>query len=105
MLLAYIHVLLAYREMRVQWTTRDPGNPVVKWGSTSGHYTHTTPASSSSGYTVEEMCGSPANSVGWFEPGTFHSTVLRGLEPGRRYFYVVGDKVSWVRDLWWETRS
>lgn len=96
----YMCLLLTYREMRVQWTTRDPGNPVVKWGSTSGHYTHTTPASSSSGYTVKEMCGPPANSVGWVDPGTFHSTVLRGLEPGRRYFYVVGDEVSWLTDLW-----
>jgi hypothetical protein len=81
----------------VQWTTRDTGTPIVKWGINPGHYTHTTPASSSSGYSVSEMCGPPANSVGWVEPGTFHSAVLKGLEPGQKYFYVVGDEVSWGR--------
>lgn len=81
------------REMQVQWTTRDAGTPLVKWGTTPGHYTHTTAASSSSsGYSVGEMCGPPANSVGWVEPGTFHSAVLQGLEPGQKYFYVVGDE-------------
>lgn len=77
----------------VQWTTRDSGNPVVKWGTQPGQYTHTTPARSST-YTVQDMCGPPADSIGWVDPGTFHAALLEGLEPGTLYYYVVGDEVG-----------
>lgn len=79
-------------QMRVEWSTRDRGNPLVKWGSQPGQYTHTASATSST-YTVDEMCGPPANATGWHEPGTFHSALLEGLEPGGLYYYVVGDEV------------
>jgi hypothetical protein len=79
-------------QMRVEWTTQDAGNPAVKWGTAPGDYPYATTASSSS-YTVKDMCGPPANSIGWVEPGTFHSAVLGGLKPGARYYYVVGDEV------------
>ena len=29
-------------------------------------------------YRVTDMCGSPANSTGWMEPGTLHSVVMNG---------------------------
>jgi hypothetical protein len=84
--------------MRVEWTTRDTGNPVVKWGTAPGDHPYATTASSST-YTVGDMCGPPANSIGWVEPGTFHSAVLRGLEPGKRYYYTAGDEVGGPRQL------
>lgn len=79
-------------QMRVEWTTKDSKHPVVKWGSTPGVYTHTVPARSST-FTVHDMCGPPANSTGWVDPGVFHSAVLEGLQPGMRYYYIVGDEV------------
>lgn len=91
-------------QMRVEWTTRDSGNPVVKWGTASGDYSHTSAASSGS-YTAKDICGPPANSIGWTEPGTFHSVVLDGLEPGRRYYYVVGDEVSKCYLVWTDLLS
>lgn len=81
-----------HRQMLVQWTTKDSSNPVVKWGQQPGAYTHTARANSST-YTMQDMCGPPANSIGWVEPGTFHAALLKGLEPGMQYYYVVGDEV------------
>jgi len=81
------------RQMLVQWTTRDSRHPVVKWGTKPGQYTHTTSARSST-YTVRDMCGPPADSIGWVDPGTFHAALLEGLEPGTLYHYVVGDEVG-----------
>ncbi|KAF6263717.1 Metallo-dependent phosphatase-like protein [Scenedesmus sp. NREL 46B-D3] len=77
-------------QMRVQWVTKNSSNPVVKWGSSPGTYTHAVPAASST-YTRQELCGPPANSVGYVDPGLLHAALLEGLVPGRRYYYSVGD--------------
>jgi hypothetical protein len=121
--------------MVVQWTTRDVGRPVVRFGTTPGstrpHGSSSSSAVSPAGggrppppppqqqqqqqqdaarhtgrssskqvrarssttYGRDDMCGPPANTVGWLEPGTFHAALLEGLLPGRRYFYAVGDEV------------
>ena len=51
-------------------------------------------------YGREDLCGAPANSAGWVEPGYQHSVEMRrtgaalrgsALVPGRRYAYRVGD--------------
>jgi hypothetical protein len=100
LLLFLLPLLCPNRQMRVEWTTKDSQHPVVKWGTTPGVYTHTTPASSST-FSRHDMCGPPANSTGWLHPGVFHSAVLEGLEPGTQYYYVVGDEVrdnTWLLD-------
>jgi hypothetical protein len=78
--------------MVVQWVTKNSSNPVVKWGTSSGAYTHTAAATSST-YTRQELCGAPANAEGFVDPGLFHAALLEGLEPDHRYHYVVGDEV------------
>lgn len=40
------------------------------------------------------MCGAPANSVGWVDPGVMHVAKLTGLTPGQMYYYRFGDEVS-----------
>ena len=40
------------------------------------------------------MCGAPANSTGWVDPGWLNYAALTGLQPGTRYYYAVGDPVS-----------
>jgi hypothetical protein len=37
------------------------------------------------------MCGAPANTEGWRDPGLFHSAILSNLSPDTRYYYVYGD--------------
>ena len=46
-----------------QWTTRDFGAPVVRWGVQSGIVQHQNNGSYST-YTKLQMCGAPANSQG-----------------------------------------
>ena len=40
------------------------------------------------------MCGGPANSTGWLEPGWMHGAVMAGLPPSTPIFYQYGDPVS-----------
>ncbi|PRW45579.1 Metallo-dependent phosphatase [Chlorella sorokiniana] len=78
-------------EVRVQWVTRDRGQPAVRWGTASGSLQHSA-AGDSLTYSRAEMCGPPANDSGWMEPGWLHGAVMSGLQPATRYFYQYGDE-------------
>lgn len=80
-------------EMLVQWTTKDGSYPEAKWGMKSGEYTESAKGKTVT-YTKKEMCGLPANSTGWIEPGALHRTKLTDLLPSTRYYYIYGDKVQ-----------
>ena len=42
------------------------------------------------------MCGEPANSHGWKEPGFLQTAVLTDLEPSTKYYYRYGsDESGW----------
>ena len=42
------------------------------------------------------MCGAPATTIGYRNPGQFHSAVLTGLPAGQTIFYQFGDRAfSW----------
>lgn len=78
-------------EMRLTWTTRDAGaKPLVRWGTWPVTYVDTASAVTLT-YRREELCGPPATTVGWMQPGHFHSAVMTGLVPGVRYYYRFGD--------------
>ncbi|KAH7296470.1 hypothetical protein KP509_26G024200 [Ceratopteris richardii] len=47
-----------------------------------------------------DMCGSPARSVGWRDPGYIHTAVLADLWPNNIYFYKVGHKHPNGTYLW-----
>ena len=78
--------------MLVQWTTRDMGKPMVRWGTRSGELTSTAPARTDT-YTRGDMCGGVANSTGYINPGLFHTAKMSGLQPDTRHFYAYGDEV------------
>jgi hypothetical protein len=78
--------------MMVQWVTRDAGKPSVRWGNASGQLMHTALGDSST-YTAADLCGAPANTSGWMDPGWLHGAVMEGLQPGTRYWYQYGDEV------------
>ena len=88
------------REMLVQWTTRDVGNPLVHFGKESGKLKHTVKAHDSVTYLREEMCGPPASTVGYVDPGRMHRALLQDLEPDTRFFYTYGDEVSCRKCTW-----
>ena len=83
---------VACSEMKVQWTTRDPGTPTVKYGTKSGQYTKTATGKTVT-YYAETLCGSPGNSTGWVPPGSLHRVNLTALTTSTRYYYVFGDPV------------
>ena len=55
------------RQVVVQWTTRDVGTPVVKYGTSAGALTSSVAALSAT-YLRSQMVGEPANTVGYFDP-------------------------------------
>lgn len=79
--------------MMVQWVTRDAGRPRVRWGTAAAALDHSADGSSTT-YTRADMCGPPANTSGWMEPGWLHAAVMAGLAPSTRYFYQYGDEVQ-----------
>lgn len=41
-------------------------------------------------YNASDMCGPPASTVGFWDPGNIHDVLLTDLEPGQEYFYSYG---------------
>ena len=76
----------------MQWVTRDAGKPQVRWGTARGRLEHAAPGDSST-YTAADLCGAPANTSGWMDPGWLHGAVMAGLQPSTRYWYQYGDEV------------
>ena len=79
--------------MLLQWATLNRSEPQVRWGLQPG-IDEWTVASNVSTYARGDMCGAPANASGWSDPGLLHQALLTGLQPGTRYYYIVGDPVS-----------
>ncbi|KAL6786044.1 hypothetical protein ACKKBG_A01170 [Auxenochlorella protothecoides x Auxenochlorella symbiontica] len=87
-----IHLMPGHRpvDMLVQWTTRDVGEPFVRFGTAPDDLRFAIPATTET-YSRREMCGAPASGAGWLDPGALHTAVMAGLTPDTRYYYVVGD--------------
>jgi len=52
-----------------------------------------------SSYGRGDLCGPPANTTGFRDPGVFYSAVLPGLEPGEVVMYSVGSDLAWSEDF------
>ena len=76
----------------MQWTSRDAAHPEVRWGTDAEALDRSTAADSDS-YGQDDLCGPPATTAGWLEPGLLHRALLTGLEPDTEYFYKYGDEV------------
>ena len=77
----------------MQWVTRDARQPAVQWGTAPGQLSQSAVGDSTT-YTRADMCGPPANTTGWVEPGLLHGAVMAGLAPSTRYYYRYGDQVG-----------
>lgn len=78
------------RDMLVQWTTRDMGQPYARFGLRPDNLMFASPATTER-YGRRDMCGAPASAEGWLDPGHLHTSVMAGLTPNTRYYYVVAD--------------
>nr|CAB3455475.1 unnamed protein product [Digitaria exilis] len=89
----------AVDEMRVMFLCGDDGKRVVRYGLEEKDTNWTEVGTEVSTYERKHMCDKPANhSVGWRDPGFVFDGLMKGLLPGRRYFYKVGsDTGGWSK--------
>ncbi|KAK1565791.1 hypothetical protein Q3G72_035195 [Acer saccharum] len=81
----------SWDEMTVTWTSGyDIGEatPFVEWGI-KGDRKMVSPAGTLTFY-HNDMCGSPARTVGWRDPGFIHTSFLKNLWPNFEYTYRMG---------------
>lgn len=80
-------------EMRVSWMSASASfGPVLTLMGGAGGNT-SLPATSIT-WSASDLCGAPANTVGYRSLGFVHTVVATGLVPGMTYSYVVGDSTG-----------
>jgi hypothetical protein len=64
-------------------------SPEVMWGLSS---TSLTSSRKGAGFTynISNLCGAPATTDGWVDPGTLNSALMTGLASNTRYYYKYG---------------
>ncbi|GAU44972.1 hypothetical protein TSUD_184730, partial [Trifolium subterraneum] len=91
----------SWDEMTVTWTSGyniNEATPFVEWGSEEK-----IPAQSPAGtltFGRNSMCGSPARTVGWRDPGFIHTGFLKNLWPNLVYTYRLGHLLSNGSYIW-----
>eukprot|EP01027_Heterolobosea_sp_BB2_P023903 GEZU01035949.1.p1 GENE.GEZU01035949.1~~GEZU01035949.1.p1 ORF type:complete len:300 (+),score=80.26 GEZU01035949.1:100-999(+) len=79
-------------EMIVMWVSNVADEPTVQYGLKSNYYHESVKAFQSKTYTIDDMCGAPANeTMDWRNPGLFHTARLSDLLPNTVYYYRFGD--------------
>ena len=75
------------------WSSATSTKPIMKWGTSPGHYTHKVSAATSR-IDKSEVCGAPANTIGWFDLGLIHTAEMVGMEKlaNKKIYYVFGDE-------------
>lgn len=69
--------LLALYSFRLTWNTKDSKEPKVKFWQNLTTYIRIEAATSLK-YTSKDMCGPPATTVGYIDPGMIHTAKLSG---------------------------
>lgn len=83
-----------WNEMTVTWTSGYDINeayPFVEWGPKGGTQTRS-PAGTLT-FNRGSMCGAPARTVGWRDPGFIHTSFLKELWPNAMYAYKLGHRL------------
>ncbi|KAF5730949.1 nucleotide pyrophosphatase/phosphodiesterase-like isoform X1 [Tripterygium wilfordii] len=91
----------SWDEMTVTWTSGyniDEAVPFVEWGM-KGETPKRSPAGTLT-FSRNSMCGSPARTVGWRDPGFIHTSFLKDLWPNFEYTYRMGHMLSNGSYVW-----
>nr|XP_043616361.1 nucleotide pyrophosphatase/phosphodiesterase-like [Erigeron canadensis] len=91
----------AWDEMTVTWTSGyniDEATPLVEWGW-KGRSKKLSPAGTLT-FTRSSMCGPPARTVGWRDPGFIHTSFLKELWPNMMYEYRMGHLIANGSTVW-----
>lgn len=81
----------SWDEMTVTWTSGydiSEAVPFVEWGLKGDLQMHS-PAGTLT-FFQNDMCGAPARTVGWRDPGFIHTSFLKNLWPNAVYTYRIG---------------
>ncbi|XP_077250329.1 putative inactive purple acid phosphatase 27 isoform X1 [Tasmannia lanceolata] len=91
----------SWNEMTVTWTSGydiTEAVPFVEWGMEGESQTHS-PAGTLT-FSRQAMCGSPARTVGWRDPGFIHTSFLKDLWPNSMYTYKLGHRLFNSSYVW-----
>nr|XP_043616360.1 probable inactive purple acid phosphatase 27 [Erigeron canadensis] len=87
--------------MVVTWTSGydiDEATPFIEWGW-KGQHSDLSPAGTLT-FSRRSMCGPPASTVGWRDPGFIHTSFLRELWPNTMYNYRMGHRLVNGSIIW-----
>ncbi|KAL7160607.1 hypothetical protein ABFS83_01G107500 [Erythranthe nasuta] len=96
----------SWNEMTVTWTSGynvDEAVPLIEWSSEIQSKMRS-PAGTLT-FHRNSMCGSPARTVGWRDPGFIHTSFLKNLWPNIVYTYKMGHLLSNGSYVWSKTYS
>ncbi|KAL6182624.1 hypothetical protein ACLB2K_044039 [Fragaria x ananassa] len=85
----------SWNEMTVTWTSGysiGEAVPFVEWGMQGD--TQKRSAAATLTFDQSSLCGSPARTVGWRDPGFIHTSFLKNLWPNTVYTYRMGHRLS-----------
>ncbi|KAG9141156.1 hypothetical protein Leryth_001657 [Lithospermum erythrorhizon] len=94
----------SWDEMTVTWTSGyniDEAIPLVSWGG-MGHPQKMSPAGTLT-FKRSSMCGAPARTIGWRDPGFIHTSFLKELWPNMEYTYKLGHLLKNGSYVWSNT--
>ncbi|KAM0834857.1 hypothetical protein ACQ4PT_063320 [Festuca glaucescens] len=90
-----------WNEMTVTWTSGyaiSEAYPFVEWGM-KGSRPGRTPAGTVT-FGRESLCGEPASTVGWRDPGFIHTAFLKNLSADKEYYYKIGHMLRNGKVIW-----
>ncbi|XP_054820167.1 probable inactive purple acid phosphatase 27 [Prosopis cineraria] len=96
----------SWDEMTITWTSGydiSEAVPFVQWGL-KGKQLSKSPAGTLT-FGRNSMCGSPARTVGWRDPGFIHTSFLKNLWPNSWYAYRLGHLLSNGKYVWSKSYS
>ncbi|EAZ45293.1 hypothetical protein OsJ_29936 [Oryza sativa Japonica Group] len=91
----------SWNEMTVTWTSGydiKEAYPFVEWGMKWSPPTRT--AAGTVTFDRESLCGEPARTVGWRDPGFIHTAFLTDLWPNKEYYYKIGHMLPDGKIVW-----
>ncbi|CAO2207381.1 unnamed protein product [Urochloa humidicola] len=92
----------SHDEMTVTWTSGydiSEAYPFVEWGAVGSSQPARTPAGTLT-FNQGSMCGEPARTIGWRDPGFIHTAFMRDLWPNKEYYYKIGHELQDGSVVW-----
>lgn len=93
----------SWDEMTVTWTSGysiDEATPLVEWGLMGQRQRQRQSPAGTLTFQRSSMCGAPARTVGWRDPGFIHTSFLKDLWPNKRYSYRLGHVLTDGSTVW-----